>query len=79
MNLLLGPIKGFMVVVSTTCPEAGNRSWHYKGEPLCISHGVYHQYTVHAIPDRNLQPIRPPAPSKTTATWSPKKQTLLTR
>lgn len=79
VNLLLGPIKGFIVTVTSTCPEANDRSWHYKGEQLVIEHGVYHRYAVHAIPDSNLQPIRGATPSKATENWSPKKQTLLTR
>ena len=51
-------------------------AWHIVEEFWLQYDNVY--TLVHAIPDCNLQPIRPPAPSKETSTWSPKEQTLLT-
>lgn len=69
----LKPFMGFFVTVECLCPDANAKAWHYYGDMLTSTDRM-----LHAVPDENLKPIRPPAPTKSTKTWSPKKQSLLT-
>lgn len=71
-NKVLAPAIGRFVTVTETCPGTP-RGWHYQDPQLAIQLDS-RVVVFHAIPDENLQPIRPSAPSKETDTWSPKKQ-----
>lgn len=76
---LYAPIVGCFVRVTELSKWATIAAWRYEGEYFIVYDPEGRGHYLLAIDDRNLQPIRPPTPSKTTETWAPKKQTLLTR